>query len=236
METQLYFWKPLMQRHKKELAMVEDYFNKTKTFFHDIDKQATEYGDKLFREYPADEDTDFSAVAEAANEESAEMYENLLRMQSNHLLMTISLLYHTWEQQLIKFTLSEMSNYFDFTKRVLDFKGVQTIFKLHKVDITKTEAWSEIRELKFLANTIKHGDGESADKLRKIRPDFFTSEYFDDPVDLLKLNGAVLLDGYTIKAHESDLYNYIIAVQKFWDEMPERAFSDTKKIIEKMNK
>lgn len=33
MLSQLYFWKPLMEEHKKELALVEDYYNRTKLYF-----------------------------------------------------------------------------------------------------------------------------------------------------------------------------------------------------------
>lgn len=74
METQLYFWKPLIERHKKELSIVLDYFNKTKIYFEDINKEAREYGNELFREYRGNEDTDFSQVAEWVEEESVEMY------------------------------------------------------------------------------------------------------------------------------------------------------------------
>lgn len=234
METQLYFWKPLIERHKKELSIVLDYFNKTKIYFEDINKEAREYGNELFREYRGNEDTDFSQVAEWAEEESIEMYQSLLTMKSNHLLMTVSLLYHTWEQQLIKFTIREMENYFDFTKKVMQFKEVQTIFELHGVSIPDTIAWPKIRELKNLTNTIKHGDGDSAEKLRKIRPDFFQSDLFEHSVDRLEFNGAVLLDGYTLKVKENDLLAYVDATKAFWDEMPERAFSDADTILRKL--
>jgi hypothetical protein len=40
------------------------------------------------------------------------------------------------------------------------------------------------------------------------------------------MNGAVLLDGYSIRANVDDLHDYITAIIKFWDAMPERAFSD----------
>ena len=152
-------------------------------------------------------------------------------MKSNHLLMTISLLYHTWEQQLIKFTIGEMSHYLDFTRKVMQYNEAQKVFELHGIKISDTAAWRKIKELKLLTNTIKHGDGDSAERLRKIRPDYFKSDYLDDSTDLLELNGAVLLDGLTIKANESDLEDYVKATMGFWDEMPERAFSDTEKIM-----
>jgi hypothetical protein len=236
METQFYFWIPLIERHKKELSILSDYYSKTKIYFDDINKQAREHGNKLFREYRGTEDTDYSAVAEWAEEESVEMYQTLYTMKSNHLLMTISLLYHTWEQQLIKFTIKELEHYFKFTKKVLAFKEAQTIFRLHGVSITETASWVKIRELKFLTNTIKHGDGISADKLRKIRPDLFQSDFADHSFDTLDFHGAVLLEGYTLKVKESDLLSYVDATKSFWDEMPERAFSDTEAIMNELKK
>lgn len=239
MQTQLYFWKPLIERLKKELSVVLDYFNKSKIYFDNIENESKEYGDKLFREYQGYEDTDFADVAEWAQEESVELYFTLLTMKSNHLLMTISLLYHTWEQQLIKFTIGEMSHYFKFSKKAMDFKEVQAVFRAHGVAIPDTQAWSKIRELKFLTNTIKHGDGDSAEKLRRIRPDFFKSpfaEYSISEIDTLKLKGAVLLDGYSLNVKEQDFLDYVEATQSFWDEMPERAFSDVDTIMSEISK
>ncbi len=235
MQTELYFWKPLIERHKKELSIVEDYYNKTKSYFDNIDEEAEEYGNKLFDEYPGTENTDSASVAEWAQDESIEMYQSLLTMKSNHLLMTISLLYHTWEQQLIKFTINEMNHYSNMKKKVKNYREVQIIFSSHGIIITDTVSWSKIRELKLLTNTIKHGDGESAEKLRKIRPDFFLSKYFSI-TDTLKLNGAVLLEGYTLKVDESDLLEYVQSCMSFWDEMPERAYSDTDSILAELGK
>jgi hypothetical protein len=167
MQTQLYFWKPLMERHKQEIRLVEQYYERTSVQFNDIDTEARQHAINLFKDYRFDEHTDESAVAEWADEQEIEMHEMLSTMKSNHLLMTISMLYHMWEQQLVKFSINELSHDIKFSKKVLNFKEVQVIFKAHGVDISETEAWGKIRELKFLANTIKHGDGDSAEKLRK---------------------------------------------------------------------
>ncbi|MGO4185286.1 hypothetical protein AB4Z17_29380 [Paenibacillus sp. TAF43_2] len=236
MKTQLYFWKPLIKRHKIELSIVGDYFNRTKSHFENIHEEANDYSKKLFSEYSWTEDTDEAAVAEWAEEESIIMYQSLLTMKSNHLLMSISLLYHTWEQQLIKFTIKELSHDLEWTKKGMQFGEVQKIFDLHDVSISKTKSWVKLRELKFLTNTIKHADGDSAEKLRKIRPDFFKSTLIDTHFDTLDLNGAVLLDGYTLKVHERDFNEYIEAVKGFWDEMPERAFADVDLIIAAFDK
>lgn len=233
METQLYFWRPLIEMQKKQLSSIIEYYKRTVVAFKDVEEEAEKYADTFYKKFPASEDDDPATIAEQAYDKSLEKYETLCIMKLNHLLMTIAMLYQVWEQQLIKFTMIEMSNYLSFEK-ALDYKEVQIIFKLHGVDIIKTCSWNKIRELKFLVNTVKHGEGISADKLRKIRPDFFELDEIEG-ADTLKFHKAVLLDSYSLQVKEDDLYAYFEATKSFWDEMPERAYSDTNTITTALN-
>ena len=52
----------------------------------------------------------------------------------------------------------------------------------------------------------------------------------------MELCGSVLLDEYSLQVSEGDLYSYIEAAKEFWDEMPERAYSDTETLIEEFKK
>lgn len=81
-----------MEKFKKELSMVGEYFIRTKPIFDNIEKEADDYTHSLYKNYPADEYTDMFSVAEAASEEGMYFYETLETMKSNHLLMTISML------------------------------------------------------------------------------------------------------------------------------------------------
>ncbi|GAH00512.1 unnamed protein product, partial [marine sediment metagenome] len=47
---------------------------------------------------------------------------------------------------------------------------------------------------------------------------------------------AVLLDENSLQVKESDLNVYIKAIKSFWDEMPERAYSDVNTIVDELNK
>ena len=105
MQTELYFWKPLIDMLRKELSIIEEYYLKTKPQFENIENEAEEYANSLYENYPASEYMDIGDVAEWANEKGIERYEILAIMKKNHLLMTISMLYYIWEQQLIKFTI-----------------------------------------------------------------------------------------------------------------------------------
>lgn len=229
----------MIEDYQKDISLIGEYYKRTLVVFSDIDKEVEKYAEELYENFHGTEDTDPASVAEWAQNESIKKYQTLSIMKSNHLLMTISMLYHVWEQQLIKFTIHELQHYIKFDKKAMSFSDVQLIFRLHGVDILERESWSKLRELKCLVNTIKHGDGESADKLRKIRPDFFCfPDIFgiNKETDTLDLCGSVLLDEYSLQISEHDLYAYIEATKKFWDEMPERAYSDTKTIIEEFTR
>ncbi|MGQ4666674.1 hypothetical protein ACUIJN_12725 [Metabacillus halosaccharovorans] len=234
-DTQLHFWKPLMERYKKELSMVAEYYNRTIPSFGDIEKEATDYADSIYNNFPADENTDPATVADFANDEGIQLYELLNTMKKNHLLMTISMMCQIWEQQLIKFTVTEMRHLLLFDNNALSFGNAKKIFELHGVIFKELLSWNKIREMRLLVNTIKHGDGESAKKLRKIRPDYFELDFIKG-TDTLELAGAVLLDSYSLMVEEQDFRSYIEATKMFWDEMPERAYSNVDSIITAFSK
>ncbi|MHB8277512.1 MAG: hypothetical protein ACYDIA_07660 [Candidatus Humimicrobiaceae bacterium] len=236
MVTKLCFDNLLKNIQKKELSMVEDYYNRTKSYFDNIEKEADECAKSFYNNYPATEHTDPSEIADEAIDLGSEFYNTLSIMKSNHLLLTISMLYHIWEQQLIKFTLESLE-YDNFTipKNSLTYAQVQKIFEAHNIFIINTRSWLEkIRELKSLTNTIKHAGGDSAEKLRKIRPDFFKSKLFEG-ADTLEFHKSILLSPYAIQVNENDFYDYVKATKEFWDEMPKEAYSDIDKINNKLS-
>lgn len=233
--TQLYFWKPLMERYKKELSMVEEYYNRTTPSFGDIEKEANDYADYIYNNFPADENTDFATVADFAHDEGIQLYELLETMKKNHLLMTISMLCQIWEQQLIKFTLTELRYPLKIQNNSLSFGEVKKVFELHGVPFEEVKPWNKIKEMRLLVNTIKHGNGDSARRLRRIRPDYFELDIING-TDTLELAGAVLLDSYSLMVKEQDFESYVRATEMFWDEMPERAFSNVNTLISVLNK
>lgn len=224
-----------MGKHKTQLSLVKDYYERTKVQFKNIEDETDKYSNSLYNNFANNEDTDPALIAEWAMEQGVDMYETLSVMKLNNLLMTISMLYHIWEQQLIKFTIDELQHYgVKLTPKALSYNEVQGIFNLYGVSIDKTDSWKKIKELKALVNTIKHGDGKSAETLRKVRPDFFKLDEIDN--DTLDLSGSVLLNEYSLQVKEKDLYEYIEATKHFWNEMPERAYCDDTKVLHYINK
>lgn len=128
-----------------------------------------------------------------------------------------------------------MCHFLPLHNNALSFGEVKKIFELHCVKFEETESWAKIREMRLLVNTIKHGDGDSAKRLRKIRPDYFELDIIKG-TDTLELAGAVLLDSYSLMVEEQDFRSYVGATETFWDEMPERAYSNVDSIISAFNK
>lgn len=128
-----------------------------------------------------------------------------------------------------------MERYLEFDYKALCFNEAKKIFELHNVEFNHINAWKKIKELRLLVNTIKHGDGDSAKQLRRMRPDFFKHDLLKE-ADTLQLAGAVLLDSNSLQIKEEDFNNYIATTKSFWDEMPNEAYSDVDTIIQAFEK
>lgn len=233
MEAQLYLWPKAAEFYREELAFVKKYYDKTKIQFDNIEEEAEKFAEEFFNTYPGDENTDPSEVAEISKSKGEELYQMLSLMKSNHLLITLLMLYGIWEQQIINFTISELQKVIKSIDRI-EFSDLIEIYKNFNNDITRFNCWPAIKELKLLNNTIKHGIGKSSEELFKIRPDYFTSEHLPD-INTLSLFGTTLTSE-SLQVQEKDLDKYIEATSEFWDEMPERSVADTNDIINILKK
>jgi hypothetical protein len=86
------------------------------------------------------------------------------------------------------------------------------------IDLSSLEPWAKVRELRLVANSVKHGEGSSAKQLRELRPDLFQNpafarirvemgaSWFDRQEPL-----AMPLAGEDLFVTEDDLRNYSAA-------------------------
>lgn len=233
MKSQLYLWSDLRKLKKDEIRLFKDTF-KDKIFpsFQDIEKEASDLQNKYYNDtmkLPCNDPDAFDAasIADAALELGIGYYEKISLMKYNTFAMWISMLYQYWEQQTRVFLYEEESHCFELEFKKFCTRGIKDIkgeFLYHKLDITKLECWKKIDELRLLCNTLKHGDGSSARKLKKKRPDLFVREGLED-IDLLKLCKSTLLK-QVININEKIFYKYCDILIEFWDELPERMYSD----------
>jgi len=178
-----------------------------------------------FMSQPAYDDfNDPSSIAEEAEDIRVDHYLHLKLGKYNLTATWHATLYQVWEQQLRLFLFQEISHVYNiqFGTFCTKLSEIKKKFKFHNVDIESFSCWPQIRELSLLCNVIKHGDGKSAKKLQKIKPTLFKQK---DGTDYMKTFKTTLLEE-TLSIDEKTLQNYSEALLSFWDEIPERNYSD----------
>jgi len=228
MKTEIYFWKPKLELFKNELSIIEDYYNRTRKPFNNIEAEVKNYADRFFIDFIGNENTDSSDVAQEAEDQAMILHQLLNRMNQNHLFATILMLYSTWEQQIMNLTVSELRREISPNINRINFDQLCKIFKCYDNNLKTKKEWGKIRELQLLNNTIKHAIGNSAEKLKKIRPDYFESPYLPG-VNTLYLFGTVF-SAESLQVKEDELFKYISAAMNIWDEMPEQCSADKNEI------
>lgn len=233
MKSQLYLWKDLRDKLKKELTYIyEMYLERIEPVFANAETEAEQLSEKIWDDamsspWDGGSDIDPSDIADTCQEIGLERYEILSLMRYRNLAMWISCLYQFWEQQIMRFVKKEIQTdrCFNLTGG-MDFATAKEGFKIHNCPIDELSCWKKIKELRALVNVIKHSEGDSAKTLRKLRPDFFGWEdEHDFSRDRLQLFESTLLDE-TLNIKNEDFTEYYNALIAFWDELPERMYSD----------
>lgn len=89
--------------------------------------------------------------------------------------------------------------------------------------IEKFRSWPKIKELKILANAVKHADGNSCTQLKKLRPDLFrhpdAREVETSFLPPLPLKVFQPLAGVAIYVTDEEFDRYVEAVKGFWSEL-----------------
>jgi hypothetical protein len=138
--------------------------------FDNIDERARQRANNFYNDYPADEYTDPGEVAEWAHDHGLAWYETMVSLRQSMRNLLAAGLFHLIEQQLGVLTLDCAY------ERVRDTKLeiVRTWYCNNLgLDLSTLPSWNAIDELRLVANTVKHAEGGSADKLRERRPDLF---------------------------------------------------------------
>lgn len=241
--AQLYLYKKLREKFQRPYDYYLDiYFNKIKVVFENIEEEANEVSQDYYEEmgqYFDPDRTDIDSIVDSAFEKGLEYYEAVSLIRYNNQLMWISTMYQFWEQQVRKFLFDEITHsgvtLYNEKGCEIEFKnyctrGINDIkreFADFGQDLEDLESWSDINELRLLANVIKHGDGGSATDLELLRPDFFKSEITENV--LLKIHRTVLNE-QVLKISDTDFTKYKVALQGFWRELPERLYCEIDEI------
>lgn len=233
MKSQLYLYKDLREKYIKDLTQIKELFiERIHPIFAEAENEATAYQNQLWDNLisqPCDEDSiiDPSDFVETVQEASFEKYEILSLMQYRNISMWISCMCQVWEQQLFSFiyheALSEGIKY-DESDLKRGFAFSKEVFEWHQQPFENLACWPKIKELRALVNVIKHSEGDSERKLRKMRPDYFEHDTGMGKYDLLSLYHSTLLEA-TLQIKDKDFIDYYNALIAFWNELPERMYT-----------
>jgi hypothetical protein len=225
MKSQLYLPEITRRYLKLEIqSFVQIYFQKLLPVFSDIaseaDRLANDFYDDFMSQPAYNEYIDPASIAEQALEMSIEHY-SYLKLGKYSLTATWhATLYQVWEQQLRVFLFREMSHVYklEFKTFCTTIDKMKEKFLFHNVDIEHLVCWPKINELRLLCNVIKHGPGDSAEKLREINPILFRRE------PMGSYNTTLLEE--TLNINETTLQQYRDVLLSFWDEIPEQNYSN----------
>lgn len=226
--SEIYLWDDQRKQCSKQLTEIKEaFFERIEPIFanaeQEADKCAEDAWENVMQRPMSEEEYDSfdpDIYVDYATDKGIEKYALLTNMGYRLLVMWISLLCQVWEQQLLLLVINSARNYgikykdSDFKK---GFGFIQEVFKKHKYDLTKMKCWSKIKEMRALVNVIKHTEGDSANTLRTLRPDYFTKY---GVVDSLKLYRTSLLD-ITLAVENKDFVDYCDALLAFWSELPD---------------
>ena len=234
MKSQLYLYRDLRKKYIRDLTQINDlYFERIQPIFADAEKEAANYQNKLWEDlmnkpcYSEDDVLDPADYVDVVQEAGLEKYEILSLMHYRNISMWISCMCQVWEQQLFSFVYHEAQSEgikYDEADLKRGFAFSKEVFEWHEQPFETLDCWPKIKELRALVNVIKHSEGDSEQKLRKMRPDYFEQDTGAGKYDLLSLYHSTLLEA-TLQIKDQDFIDYYNALVAFWNELPERMYT-----------
>ena len=234
MKSQLYLDRDLRKKYIKDLTQINDlYFERIQPIFADAEKEAANYQNKLWEDlmnkpcYSEDDVLDPADYVDVVQEAGLEKYEILSLMHYRNISMWISCMCQVWEQQLFSFVYHEAQSEgikYDEADLKRGFAFSKEVFEWHEQPFENLACWPKIKELRTLVNVIKHSEGDSEQKLRKMRTDYFEHDTGAGKYDLLSLYHSTLLEA-TLQIKDQDFIDYYEALVAFWNELPENMYT-----------
>lgn len=164
-------------------------------------------------------------VAEEAEDEAINYYVTMKNVLQGMINMFTAGLYHIFEQQIFFFHRKELlSRDEEDNTNLLKIEDVTVRLASNGIDVKNFKSWQKIDELRLIADTVKHADGRSSEKLKKLHPELFWRPNFIDGCDSQKLTPTSVykpLMGEDFYITRQKFMLYVKAVKDFWYEMIE---------------
>lgn len=202
------------------------------TLFSDIEGRANEYKEKLTDKYGTMynyEVVDPGDIFEMIESDAYDFYQAEKLMEYNFHFSLLTTMYQMFEQQLRSFVYSELNHSWspvrtgEFSKFGFNMGELKECYKLLNYELTTTSHWGTIEILADLVNTYKHGDGRSAKRLYKKKPELFLKAYYGEERLMdqeLTTNSEIVFDMEKI-----GFDSYANAIIGFWEKFPEHLTS-----------
>ncbi len=206
--------------------MVETLERRVLPAFEGIEAEAQAVADERWEEFmsaPATPDADPGDFAESAEQAGVSDYLLMNGIRQGMLNLFAAALFHTFEQQVMLF----------HRKQVLhpSKENAPAFFRMSEfqkrlealgIGIRAFSSWAKVEELRLVASTVKHAEGDSARKLHQQRPDIF------QPPEVPKIcliasraarHVCMPLAGEDLYVSLKDVKEYRDAVLQFWEEL-----------------
>lgn len=238
--------------------MLANYEKTTTQLYSNIKERYDVYFEEISREYwERYGNPEEFTLDEIGSDASDKMEQDLLMHYQYHFSQLVNL-YHVFEQQVRRKLYKELNHRMSNVRTTNVMKEFATKFRdvkdlLKKLNYPVNEAWQGIDELNKIANTYKHGDGNSATRLN---PTFFVNEatryyYYEESrskeeerayrlslseneraryvedLDKKTLERELTTNlAMTLRQDKTPYKKYIKAVILFWDTFPEHLVSN----------
>jgi hypothetical protein len=161
---------------------------------------------------------DPSMYAEAAQEYSLEVYENLQFVRQQLLGLATAGLYHLWERLLRQFLCKELRTW-SFDGRDIralmakaDFRDLERFLGKFNFQLADQPYYGDLCELRLVANVAKHGDGAACEELQQAAPQLFAG---------YKYHFDIFSKADTLELSPANFATYTRAITTFWESFPE---------------
>lgn len=275
-QVKISIWLP---SHKRESfitlyeTMQKNYINTMALVYSNIKERFEQYQEeeyeKLMNQYrgtnidPAD--IDYSDIG---SEASFRVERDLLMRYQYHFSSLVNL-YQVFEQQIRKYLYTELNHRLSQVKTkdempnfATTFGEIKNVLKALNYPIGTVPSWSTIDELNKIANTFKHGDGNSAISLYRKNKSIFVNQaaplfYYEEPkskeeekayiqsldpeeLEEYRENEKILLmtrelttnTEIVLREDKTSYSKYVKAIMDFWDSFPEHYGTMVKVTIE----
>jgi hypothetical protein len=223
------FWKEYIRSQfiKQIELLTESIQNRLIPTFDTIEKEAEDLSEKEWDRLCSScysPDIDPANLAEKAQEAGIDYFMTLSGIKQTLLNITATALYHLFEQQIIFFLRREVLH--PSQENDIDLMKV-SVFKeqllANGIDISSFRSWNKIEELRVVSNSVKHAEGASVSKLRKLRPDMFKHPTLRNQPEMDLMHSTVCrvylpMAGDDIFVLQDDLLDYKNALVGFWNE------------------